>query len=653
MSTTAVAADTPIADASRAAHNRARLAAPPKWLWPLSILFQIAIAAALTSYTYYFLDDWYFIAQARRIPFSIHYLRMGLFEHFSPISRLLDKLLVYNSTGSFTLAHTLELAMYAAVIAAFAFVVRTILGNRWWAFALTVLFGQSLFLMRLLHWWTATANILPSTIFGLLAFGAYLRWQRGRSRAWLAVSLAGLLGALLDYETAILLPFFFLAVRLLVLEDRLRPRAWIAVLRSEWVMWAGYLVLDAAALANFYAYYYLPFTRPTLSRVLDFLVDSLLGTFIPALFGIKHPEAALGRQSAVVVGCVIVFVALGAYLVYTRPRAGRCVLAFVAIALVAMLAIGIPRVGRYGVTPVATELYYQQPLQFMFLILAAFALRTERRRPPPHLVAGALARLRTPAAAASLLVVGAASYGALYVTSVHAEATWLRGTTWDPQRSESYVHTFQASVRRATARTGREPVLFNAQVPDGVFSPDDSYASYFSIIDSRVRIGPVATPVYAVRRSGSLMPIAFHASVSGVLAGATVHERVRSPVPAIMRGGAACVPPGIAGGWLRVPLARQTRLVWSNAIQTGDRLPRALRLFLVMPARAKIRVRAQGRRRERIDQAFGPIFAPGTSGQYVPLDMNARARAIDLRLPGGACVSSLAVGSFSPSAVLP
>ena len=94
----------------------------------MSIVLQVGIAAALTSYTYFFYDDWFFIAQARRVPFGIHYLRMGLFEHFSPVSRLLDKLLVYGSTVSFTLAHSLELLLYAAAIAAFVFVVRTILG---------------------------------------------------------------------------------------------------------------------------------------------------------------------------------------------------------------------------------------------------------------------------------------------------------------------------------------------------------------------------------------------------------------------------------------------------------------------------------------------------------------------------------------------
>ena len=141
-------------------------------------------------------------------------------------------------------------------------------------------------------------------------------------------------------------------------------------------MWAGYVVLDAAAVVNFYASYYVHAHAPSLSRVLDFLVDAVLGTFIPALFGIKHPEAALGRQSVVVIACVLAMLALVGYVVYTRPRAGRCVLAFLLIAVISMLAVGIPRLDRYGVAPVGTELYYQQPLQFMFLILVALAWRT-------------------------------------------------------------------------------------------------------------------------------------------------------------------------------------------------------------------------------------------------------------------------------------
>ena len=215
------------------ARRRVGPAQPPEWLWLVSIMLQVLIAAVLTAYTYFFIDDWLFIAEARRLPLSLSYLRKPLYEHFSPISRLLDKLLVGDTTGSFALAHDLQLVMYAAAIAAFAFVVRTILGNKWPAFFLTILFGQSLFLIRLLNWWTATANILPATVFSLIAFGAYLRWWRSRSFGWLIVCLACFLVALLDYENAMLLPLYILTVSLLVLADDSRPRR-LNALRSEW-----------------------------------------------------------------------------------------------------------------------------------------------------------------------------------------------------------------------------------------------------------------------------------------------------------------------------------------------------------------------------------------------------------------------------------
>ena len=77
-------------------------------------------------------------------------------------------------------------------------------------------------------------------------------------------------------------------------------------------------------------------------------------------------------------------------------------------------------------------------------------------------------------------------------------------------------------------------------------------------------------------------------------------------------------------------------------------LPQALRVFLRMPAPATVTVMTHGRGVSQRDGTFPPTFGPGRTGQYVPLYVNARAEAIDLQLPGGACVDSLGVGSFAP-----
>lgn len=603
-------------------------------------MLQVLSAAALTSYTYFFVDDWLFIAQARRTPLSVAYLREPLFEHFSPVSRLLDKLLIHDSTGSFALAHGLQLFMYAAAIAAFAVVVRTILGNRWSAFALTILFGQSLFLMRLLNWWTATANLLPSTVLGLIAFAGYLRWQRGRSPRWLIVTLACFLGSLLDYEIAMLLPAYILAVRLLVLQPGLHPRAWLAVLRDEWMVWLGFLVLELGALFNYYANYYLPLPHAPAGQVLHFLVIAVFGAFVPALFGIKNPQSSLGQQPLVIIACVLAALALIAYAIYTRPRTWRCLLAFVLIAVTTLLPVGIVRIASWGLH-IGKELYYQQSLQFMFLILVALVLRSEQRRAAPRLLRVLGVRLRgAPVPTAVLGVSVVLGYGVLFVTSVRA----MGNAAWEPHRSQAYVRTFQASLHDVIQHTGREPVLFNAQTPYDISEngsvPFNSYDIFFPMIDNRVRFNTVTSPMYIVGNSGALIPARFASSDAGVLTHATVQQAGRPPMAPERRGDQVCIPAGRQASSLRIPLATSQRLTAS------PQLPQALRLFVTVPAATSVSLTIEGTPARMTNGGFRPVFGRGASGQYVPLDLTMEARAVAILVPEGACVGSLAIGSF-------
>jgi hypothetical protein len=84
---------------------------PPTWLWPLSIALQVASAAIVTSYTYFFVDDFLFLRQAQLEHFGQLYLREPLFEHFSPVSRVLDSVVVNLDPAGWTLAHALQLGL--------------------------------------------------------------------------------------------------------------------------------------------------------------------------------------------------------------------------------------------------------------------------------------------------------------------------------------------------------------------------------------------------------------------------------------------------------------------------------------------------------------------------------------------------------------
>jgi hypothetical protein len=107
-------------------------------------------------------------------------------------------------------------------------------------------------------------------------------------------------------------------------------------------------------------------------------------------------------------------------------------LAFAIVFLVTMLPVGLNRIVHYGLKD-AYVLYYQQAVQLMFLVLAAFAVsaRWSGRRTP-----AAVGRRRP---SRRLLGVGAAAavalYAALYLSSLHA----LINTTWEASADRSYL----------------------------------------------------------------------------------------------------------------------------------------------------------------------------------------------------------------------
>jgi uncharacterized protein YhhL (DUF1145 family) len=609
------------------------------------LALQVAATALATSYTYFFFDDFLFLQQARIQHFGITYLRESLFEHFSPLSRVFNAALVHIAPGSFALAHGVQLALYAAAIAAFALVARTILGNRWTAFALTILFGQSVFLMRLLDWWTATANTLPSTVFTLLAIAGYLRWRLHGSRAWLLVSLSAYLISLLDYETAMLFPVYIALISLLVMEDRLTPRAWLAALwRDRWA-WLGYGVLEILALYNYYEYYYQSVAKPALHEVAHYLWIALVETFVPAVVGID-PEAPLSTHAGAVAAAVVVVGAAVLLTLYLRPRAWRCLLAFAVIFPLTMLPVGLNRIGQFGVG-IGSEIRYQQSVQFMFMVLVAFALSPRwggRRAPDDRLRRWLVARRPSPVVLLVSVAVALAGYGALYITSVRA----MSKAAWEPREARSYVHSFLVAVGHVRARTGSEPVLIDHEVPADIqfasVAPFNHYDQFFGMFDSHLRVDEIADPAYFVTDKGYLLPVHFDPQAVGILRDSTFSAPDGSNVgrAATSQGSGACVPTGGASPRLHVALSRPQAM----AAQASG-LPYGIRIRYRMPVRAAVGILLVNRGAVTPDGGFPHIWGPGSGGELAPLSIRTPVDEVDFELPAGACVTRLDFGVFS------
>jgi hypothetical protein len=617
---------------------------PPLWLWAVSLVAQVLSAAVATAYGFFFVDDFLFLEQARTEPFNLAYLRSPLFEHFSPISRLLDKLLVVAAPGSFGFAHAVELAMYACAIVAFAFVIREILGNTWTTFAFAIVFGQSIFLLRLLDWWTATANILPATIFMLVALGCYLRWRERRSGWLLAASLVAYLLALCDYEVAMLFPVYLALITFVVLEWRSGPRGWLTTLRRERWAWCGYVLLAVLALANYYHYYYYSSPgRPSLHQLGSYLVIALVDTFIPALLGIKYATAPETHVAAIAAASAVMATAIGVTL-YLRPRAWRCLVAFVAVFLVTTLAVGVNRIVQQGVSR-GHVIYYQQSLQFMFLVLAAFAIspRWSGRR-------AVSTSFRVPRA---LLAIGAATavvvYAILYVTSLRG----IERASWQPRQDRAYVNTYLASVSRLRASRGRGPVLLDTTVPTRVLPrhlyPYTLDSQFFALFDPGLRVGGSAHPLRLVGGHGVLRRVGFAVTAGALTQHATVASRPGPWAPAPRRVYDGCVPARAKGVWLRVPLAHRQQV----PVQIGG-AQEAIRVHYVLPATTPVSVALIAGNGSTLSTSNSEIWDGGSGTVLVSLPSISRTLSLNggelatigFRLPPRACVTGLSLGAL-------
>jgi hypothetical protein len=631
--------------ARAAATDRAprRFARPPEWLWGACVAAQVFVAALLTSYTYFFSDDFMFMQQARIDPFGLWYLRAPLFEHFSPVTRVLDSVVVGVAPGSWALGHGIQLAIYAAAIASMAFVLRAILGRTWLALALSTLFGQSVFLLRLLNWFTATVNLMPATLFTLLAIGCYLHWTRARGRWWLVASLVAFAGALSDYETAMLFPAFLLSIRLLVMSDSLDPRVWVRELWSERWAWGSYAVLEVAALINYYTTYYTKQPQPTAGQVFHFLEISLIQVFVPGLLGIAHQFTP--GTAAVVAGNLVFLVLVGVTL-YLRPRAWRCLAAALLAFLLSMVPLALNRITTYGLY-VGAELYYQQSAQFMFVVLCGFALSDRwggRRRPLPARLVQLVRLPRVGARGVALAsLAAAAAYGALYVTSVKS----LSRSAWQPQVAHRYIDQFKSSVDRVKAGTGQEPNLIDITVPYGLmqsnFAPFNQYSYYFPVIDPHLRYDEASTPAFVVGATGALVRVHLAPLASGLLRDATLSQTTGDGVRrAAFSSGAACVPAGPV--WrLRIPLSAAQRL---GSGLTG--LPYAIRVSYRAPVRTNVALHLSGPNGGLTLTSTEPHhWGPGAGTGLAIVRAAAVAQSVDVDLPGGSCVSALTVGQFA------
>lgn len=628
-----------VTGAAERAEEKAR-PGPPMPVWGMALAVQAALAIVLTHYTYFFVDDFIFLDQGRRDSIGLSYLRQPLFEHFSPLSRAVDWAVGNAAPGSFLVAHGIMIALFVCAVAAMGFALTTILGNTWGAFVLTMLFGQSLFLMRLLTWWTATVNMLPATALELVAIAGYLRWRRGGARRWAVISLLAFAGSLVDHETAMLLPLYLALIALLVMEDRVGVGAWLSRLWRERTYWLALGVLELAALANFVTSYYFAEPRPTVRYWLHYMEVASIEAFVPGVLGIRNRDGPFGGHVTVALAAVVVAGAC-ALLLYLRPRAWRCLVAFCVAFAATMGPIGLNRVVLFGL-PYAADLQYQQTVALMWFVLLAFAV--SRRWGGARRSAVDLRRWSSPSSRRLLASAAAAAltaYAALYAVSAHS----FDDNEW-PNMSRAFFDNLQAGYDKARARTAPSPPVFlDETAPPGVmpaaFAAEASFDRLFWVVDPNIVFDKPSDIVWHVDWQGIPHPVTLAVQVSLAGGRATFSATDGSgATPALPGADGVCAPGDRAVSRLHLPVPVQSA-------PAPGRLLAGIRASYTMsaPATVALFVRSPG---GGVPVDENDHDWAGTGGDEAVIAAPVGFDEVEVDLPAGSCVQDLSFGLFVP-----
>jgi hypothetical protein len=462
-----------------------------------------------THKLYYTQDDWVFLEQAQTSPFGLTYLRNQLFQHFSPISRVSDYLVVHDLHSDYTDVRSIELSLLGVAVLVFAWTVKGFVGQVWWRHLLTMLFAESLALVHLLDWWTATANILPATILGLGTLGAFVRFRRRGGFKWGLLTVVCYALSLLSHEQSWLVFGYLLLFEVLVITPPRSLRDMLHQIGREWRLWVPLAVRTGAAIVNYLLFYYAELRpRPTAGQMFAFVRILFDEAFAPSAAGLRPLSGGVVPRYAWAIDVVIVLIVVTATIVRSR-RAWRAWVVFALGFLANALMIGLNRVGVYG--PLyGREMYYVQAPAYLFILCLGAAIGMPRggwKATAPRHAARDLVRrpaLRT------CLVLGLAvlCYQAAFFQGVISGS---HQTSQDGagRLSNGYFATLTGQIRRLE-KMGYPVVLVDGSVPFQIvipnFAPFNTLSSTIGLVDPGVRFGPPGRNAYSVSPTGSLVP---------------------------------------------------------------------------------------------------------------------------------------------------
>ena len=497
------------------------------------------------------------------------YLRGTLFQHFSPVSRLADYVLAHWFHSSIAAAHIIELVLLAASVLAFSWAIAELVGHHWWRHLLTLAFAESLVLVHLLGWWTATANILPATIFGLLTIAAFLRYRRLGNRRWIVVSLLSYALSLCSHESSWLVVGYLILFDVLVLAPGGRFReALVRLWREAWI-WLGYGLLTVAR----HDQLLLLLLRSAEAKADDFgelvryIGIQFSQAFAPSAIGLR-PLTTGWTNTAALVFDSFVFAVIVIVSIYRRPSAWRVWTVFGIGFLANSIMIGANRVGYFGVDfgqrallPPVTRIPLPPVRRSRFFARPVRTCPTPCARTPPSGLDSRNTSDQQASVSASCFVSGLLLGVGLYAVAFVTSATTMTAQGWvEPgkRHGEDVFHDlgWADATPRAVA-AGKWPFSMRP-CPTAPWLQHlilQSPLYDLPVVSAGAHVDQLREVTFKVASDGALIPVQFRRASGtsrGLPVSAVVGSSGATPITATSRGPAHLC----CDGWLVLSSAR-------------------------------------------------------------------------------------------------
>lgn len=513
----------------------------------LLVAGSLALRAWVVVPSYFFLDDYVYLSDARSGPTGLDWLLAPYNGHLMPAARALIWWVDRQGPADWGAAASTSLALQAAASVAFAWMLVRFFGARPAVLVPLALFLSTAITVPALVWWAAAINLAGVQAALFCALGCWVEVMRTRRLRWLVGTVASVaVGLAFDVRGVLALPVL-LAVSVAYFTTG-GPRQRLRTLLGEHLL----PLLVLAGLGGAYTAYYLVAVEGVTSWPQPgdavVLLAVALGATLPlgAVGGPWRwtpgaPPTALADTAP---GAVLVaWLVLGVAVVWLARRRVRTLRGWaVAVTYAAVLVLLVAGTRSEAGTAAARE--YRFLVESGGLLALALALAV---LPVPGAPGSSAPRTRTavagPRPTTVLLAVGAVVVGGI-VSTVGYARSWH-----DDNASAPYVQRLAADVD-ALGPVDVAETRVPRRVLDPLAFPRNNTRTLLEALDSPARLAAASTDLHVVADDGSLRRAAVAAttlSSPGPVPGCGWQVRPGAPVRVPLEQ-------PVAGGptWLRV-----------------------------------------------------------------------------------------------------